>query len=42
MTKKKARMIFKQLKAGIRSKDSLTDEEIKLLKRYYPFLFRRW
>jgi len=39
--KKKARIVFKRLKAGIVSWDELKEDEIKLLKRYYPFLFRR-
>jgi len=38
--KRRARIIFKQLKAGLKTVDSLNDEEIKLLRKYYPFLFR--
>jgi uncharacterized coiled-coil DUF342 family protein len=37
--KKRARIIFKRLKAGITKPEELTAEELKLLRRYYPFLF---
>ncbi len=37
--KKKARIIFKRLKAGITKPEDLTAEELKLLHKYYPFLF---
>jgi uncharacterized coiled-coil DUF342 family protein len=37
--KKRARMIFKRLKAGITKPEDLTAEEIRLLRKYYPFLF---
>lgn len=37
--KKKARITFKRLKAGITKPEELTAEELKLLRKYYPFLF---
>jgi len=36
---KKVRGLFKQLKAGLKTWDDLTEEEIKELRKYYPFLF---
>lgn len=38
--KQKARAIFKRLKAGLVTWEELKEEELKLLKKYYPFLFR--
>lgn len=38
--KREARIIFKQLKTGLRETKDLSDNEIKLLKKYYPFIFR--
>ncbi len=38
--RRNARMIFKQLKAGIRKAEDLSSDEIKLLKKYYPFIFK--
>ena len=37
--RQRARAVFKQLKAGLKSKEQVTADEIVLLKRYYPFLF---
>jgi len=37
--RKKARIIFKRLKAGITKPEELTAEELKLLRKYYSFLF---
>ena len=37
--KRRAKIIFKRLKAGITKPEELTAEELKLLHKYYPFLF---
>ena len=37
--KKRAKIIFKRLKAGITSYDKLSKEDIALLRKHYPFLF---
>lgn len=34
------KQLFKVIKAGLKSPDSCTDEEIILLKRYYPWMFK--
>ena len=39
--KKKARMVFKRIKAGLVRYEELSEDEKKLLKKYYWFLFRR-
>ena len=36
---KKAKILFKQLKAGIRKWDDLNEEELQLMLRHYPSLF---
>ncbi|NPA98175.1 MAG: hypothetical protein GXO43_02240 [Crenarchaeota archaeon] len=36
----KVRGIFKRLKAGITTWDDLSEDEIKELKKWYPFLFK--
>ncbi|WP_457590745.1 hypothetical protein [Geoglobus sp.] len=38
--KKRARMVFKKLKAGLIAPEQLSEEDIALLRRYYPFLFK--
>lgn len=37
--KKRAHMLFKRLKVKMISEDDLTDEDIRLLEKYYPFIF---
>jgi len=36
---KKAKILFKQLKAGIRKWDQLNEEELQLMLKHYPSLF---
>jgi len=38
--RRKAKGIFKRLKAGLVSWEELKEEEIKLLRKYYGWLFR--
>lgn len=38
--KQKVRRLFKLLKAGIKKKEELSEEDLKLLRLHYPFLFR--
>ena len=38
--KRRARMLFKRLKIGLTTFDELNEDDVKLLRRYYPFLFR--
>jgi isopentenyl phosphate kinase len=38
--KKEAKIIFKSLKAGIVSKDKLSLRDIRLLRKYYSFMFQ--
>lgn len=36
--KRQARILFKQLKVGLKSWEQLTPEQRKLVLKYYPFL----
>ena len=36
---RKAKALFKQLKAGIKTWEDMKDEDIRLLQKYYPWLF---
>ncbi len=38
--KRRARIIFKRLKVGLSRIEDLSNEDLELLKKYYPFLFR--
>ena len=38
--RKRARMLFKRLKVGLATMNDLSAEDIALLKRYYPFIFK--
>lgn len=38
--RRRARIVFKQLKAGIKKPELLSGEEKRLLRKYYPFMFR--
>jgi len=37
---KRARILFKRLKVGLVMKEELSEEELSLLRRYYPFMFK--
>jgi len=38
--RKRAKRIFKRLKVGLSRFEDLSNDEIRLLKKYYPFLFK--
>ena len=41
MSRRKARMIFKQLKAGLKKPEELSEEERKLVMRWYRWVLMR-
>jgi len=38
-TYKNAHRLFKQLKVGMKKENDLTDDEVEMLHRYFPFMF---
>jgi hypothetical protein len=38
--KRRAKILFKRLKVGLVSQESLSNYQMKLLRKHYPFLFR--